>query len=215
MAFSPDGKTFLTGGYDQGRGSSDVPELPDDLERVATWVEVLTGLALDARQGHDPGPRQRGLAGAPRAAGATRRPAGNGGRAETRSHPFGIDPPARGRVLMQRERWDEAEAAFDEVVRARPYNASSRLVRGELSIARSRFREAAEDFARAEELSPTTRGCGTAGGEPAAGGRPGRLPLRLRGDAGPIQGSSRIPASRIAWLTPASTAPIPSSTCRA
>ncbi len=52
MAFSPDGQSFLTGAYDHGaRLFRNVPELPDDLERVATWVEVLTGLTLDAAKG--------------------------------------------------------------------------------------------------------------------------------------------------------------------
>ena len=80
---APTARLFLTGSYDDAaRLFRNVPELPDDLERVATWVEVLTGLTLDAEPGHDPGPRQRGLAGASRTAGATRQPAGNGGRAE-------------------------------------------------------------------------------------------------------------------------------------
>ena len=44
-------RSFLTGCDDDGRGSSHAPELPDDLERVAIWVEVLTGLRLEAEQG--------------------------------------------------------------------------------------------------------------------------------------------------------------------
>ncbi len=46
-AFSPDGRTALTWSSHQPPHLWDVPDLPDDLPRVATWVEVLTGLALD------------------------------------------------------------------------------------------------------------------------------------------------------------------------
>jgi tetratricopeptide (TPR) repeat protein len=55
---------------------------------------------------------------------------------------------------MQRGRWDAAEAAFDEVVRARPYNATSWLGRGELHMARGRFERAATDFAGAIRVQP-------------------------------------------------------------
>jgi WD40 repeat protein len=50
VAFSPDGKTILTGSDDKTARLWEVDELPDELERVATWVEVLTGLEVD-RQG--------------------------------------------------------------------------------------------------------------------------------------------------------------------
>jgi hypothetical protein len=43
-----DGKTVITGSYDRTARLWDVAaELPDDLERVANWVEALAGLTLD------------------------------------------------------------------------------------------------------------------------------------------------------------------------
>ena len=49
VAFSPDGTTVITGCWDGTARFWDVAteRLPDDLERVANWVEVLTGLTLD------------------------------------------------------------------------------------------------------------------------------------------------------------------------
>jgi eukaryotic-like serine/threonine-protein kinase len=52
VAFSPHGNDFLTAAFDyKARLYRKVPELVDDLDRVAAWVEVLTGLTLDAGRG--------------------------------------------------------------------------------------------------------------------------------------------------------------------
>jgi hypothetical protein len=48
VAFSLDGERVLTGSADKtARLFRKAPELPDDLERIATWVEVRTGLTVD------------------------------------------------------------------------------------------------------------------------------------------------------------------------
>ena len=48
VAFSPDGTSILTGCDDgKARLFSTIPELPEDLERIGVWTEVLTGLTLD------------------------------------------------------------------------------------------------------------------------------------------------------------------------
>src|SRR5262249_49775394 len=50
VVFPADGNSLITLS-DEFRRFDLPPDLPDDLDRVATWVEVITGLALDARQG--------------------------------------------------------------------------------------------------------------------------------------------------------------------
>jgi hypothetical protein len=49
VAFSPDDKSVLTGSMDTKARLWVVTNelLPDDLERVTSWVEALTGLSLD------------------------------------------------------------------------------------------------------------------------------------------------------------------------
>jgi WD40 repeat protein/serine/threonine protein kinase len=52
LSFSPDGEFLLTSCYDaKARLFSMAPGVPDDLPLVANWIEVLTGLSLDPRQG--------------------------------------------------------------------------------------------------------------------------------------------------------------------
>jgi WD40 repeat protein/serine/threonine protein kinase/tetratricopeptide (TPR) repeat protein len=149
VAFYPDGKSFLL--YDGllTRRFRTVPKLPNDLERVATWVQVVTGLTLDPQRGAiqlldnaawlERRQRLTQLGGPPEM------------EADQRLDPilFGPDPTARARAWMERGRWDAAEAAFDEAVRARPDSAAIRLERGRFEMARGRPERAAAEFGQA------------------------------------------------------------------
>ena len=152
-AFSPDGKTILTGANNTNPPRLwDVSLLPDDLPRIATWVEVMTGLELD---------EQGAVRVLDNAAWSARceRLIPLGGPPETEPEPlsdpivFGPDPAARGRALMELARWDDAEAAFNDAIRARPFNALARVERGRFHAARSQSEKAAADFEQAYILN--------------------------------------------------------------
>ncbi len=155
VAISPDGMSFLTGSRDNTmRLFRNVPELPDDLERVATWVEVLTGLTLDAGQGtiqvlDNTAWRERRQQLEERGG-----PPETGGGPRLDPFPLETDPMARSRVLIERGRFADAEAALDDLVRARSYNASSWIARGRFHFTRGQPERAAADFAVAIRLQP-------------------------------------------------------------
>jgi WD40 repeat protein/serine/threonine protein kinase/tetratricopeptide (TPR) repeat protein len=148
VAFSRDGRNLYTSS-DAVRRFQIPWELPDDLDRIGTWVEVLTGLTLDPKQGSihvldnatwlERRARLDQLGGPPEA------------RAESGLDCIlvGSDPTARVRSLLEQRRWEAAEAAFAEAARARPYNAAIWLVRGRFHIARGRPEMAAADFEQA------------------------------------------------------------------
>ena len=164
------------------------PDLPDELERVATWVEVITGLRLDKQQGL--------IQVLDNAAWLERRERlmQLGGPPETgpdqRLDPilFGPDPTARARSFMERKQWDAAEAAFDEAMRARPFNLSIVEERGDLYAKRGLWSEAAAYYARAVQQYPDVAPLHyQLADRTAPCGRPGRLPFRLFRDAGEVQ----------------------------
>jgi eukaryotic-like serine/threonine-protein kinase len=154
VAFSPDGKTILTGCADGLTRFFPIPELPEDLERATAWVEVLTGLSLDARRGSiqllDNGAwrasreRLEQLGGPPE----------TGPPRQLDPIAYGPDPTARARSWIERKCWAEAEAAFDEVVRARPLNSTVRMEQGQFFLKRSEPEKAVAAFGQAILLLP-------------------------------------------------------------
>jgi WD40 repeat protein/serine/threonine protein kinase/tetratricopeptide (TPR) repeat protein len=151
LVFSPDGRTALTATEGNEALIWDVAELPDDLPRLADWVHVITGLALD-----DQG-RLMNLEGA-----AWRerhdRLSTSGGIPESevrcRLDPihFGPEPTARARAWAEQKHWAAAEAAFTEAVNARPLDTAVLLERARFYMARSQPAKAEADYARAYAL---------------------------------------------------------------
>ena len=159
VAFSPDGKALITGSkYNSARVWA-IAELPDDLPRVTTWVELVTGLELDG-QG-----TIRGLDGSELRE-RHKRLDQEGGPLETGKNwqfepgsfnpvghsPFGSEPLARARAWIERERWAEAETTLNEVVLARPSDTDVLLERARFYAARSRPDKAGDDFVQAYVL---------------------------------------------------------------
>ncbi len=62
---------------------------------------------------------------------------------------YGKDPTARAKAWVERQRWEEAEAAFDQAVRARPHRPSVWKERGLFFVQRSKPEKAAASFYRA------------------------------------------------------------------
>jgi hypothetical protein len=118
---------------------------------MATWIEVKTGLRLDEqgsvqvldnaawRKQRDRLATQGG-------------PPDMGGLRRLDPILFGDDPTARAKAWIERERWIEAEAAFDEVVRTRPYDPAFVIERGRFHASRSQVKKAADDYVHAISL---------------------------------------------------------------
>ncbi len=153
VAFIEDGTTLFTDGV-VARLFRVPADLPDELDRVAAWVEVITGLRLDQQRGLievldnaawlERREQLMRLGGPPESA------------PEQRLDPilFGPDPAARARSFLERKDWDLAEAAFDEAMRARPFSLATVEERGDLYSRRGLWSEAAAYFATTVEKYP-------------------------------------------------------------
>src|SRR5262249_25299571 len=129
-----------------------VTELPDDLPRLREWVHACTGLAVD-EQGQvkdldgaawkERRDRLAALGGAPEA------------EPRWRLDPilFGPEPTARAGAWTEQKRWAEAEAAFNQAVAVRPFDAAVRFERAQFHASRSRPEKAEGDYARSYALS--------------------------------------------------------------
>ena len=154
VSFLPDGKTLFMGG-ELLRFFPIPPELPDRLELVATWVEVITGLRLNKEHGL--------LQVLDNATWLERREQliQLGGSPETGTEPrldpilYGPDPTARVRAFIEREQWEAAKTALDEVLSARPNNLSVLLEYGRFYAIRERWSEAATYYGTQAKEHPS------------------------------------------------------------
>ena len=157
VAFSPDGRSLLAGGSRTARIWDAPAPLPDDVPRVAAWVESVIGLSLD-EQGSiqvldDASWLERRrfleqLGGPPLADPAPR------------LDPilFGVNPEARGDGWKERDLWDRAEAAYAQAIRARPLNQSARDALARLHVARGHLNRAAATLSKAIQMMPENLG---------------------------------------------------------
>ncbi len=127
--------------------------LPDDVPRLAAWVEAATGLELDERGSVrvldraawlERRQRLEQLGGPP--------PADPAPRLDPIL--FGPDPAARGDAWKERGLWDRAEAAYAEAARARPLNRSVWYALARLHVERGHLDRAAATLAEAVRLMP-------------------------------------------------------------
>jgi tetratricopeptide (TPR) repeat protein len=156
-AFSPDGRFVLANDLRTVR-LWDVPApLPDDVPRLAAWVETATGMELDERGSiHvleravwlERRSRLEQLGGPP--------PPDPASRLDPIL--YGADPAARGDAWKQRGHWDRAEKAYAEAIRARPFERSIWDALARLHAERGRLDRAAATLADAVGRMPEDAG---------------------------------------------------------
>jgi tetratricopeptide (TPR) repeat protein len=153
VAFSPDGRFLLTSGSDAARLWDSPAPLPDDLPRLAAWVQAATGLELDERSAIRVLDRAAWLE-------RRRRLEQLGGPPPADSAPrldpivFGANPTARGDAWKERGQWDRAEDAYTEAAHARQLNPSIWEALARFYLERGRLGRAADTLLEAIRLMP-------------------------------------------------------------
>jgi tetratricopeptide (TPR) repeat protein len=153
VAFSRDGRFLLMGDYRAMRRWDAPAPLPDDVTRLAAWVEAVTGLELDERGAIRALDRSGWLE-------RRRRLEQLGGPPPADSAPrldpilFGPDPAARGDAWRERGQWNRAEAAYAEAARARPLNPTVRYALVRWHVERGHPDRAVATVAEAVRLMP-------------------------------------------------------------
>ncbi len=155
VEFSPDGTTLLAAGLGGSGRLLEVPDLPDDLEHAAVWIQAITGLDVNERGDITPLDEAAWRARRERLASLGGPPV-----LPTRSRFDPIlasaDPTARARAWADRGRWAEAEAAYDEAVSTWPDNGQIRAQRGQFLAARGQTDRAETDYVTAYSLGLDT-----------------------------------------------------------
>jgi WD40 repeat protein/tetratricopeptide (TPR) repeat protein len=163
VAFSQDGNTVI-GIYHHVQTESQLlapapvvrlwylPTLLEaDVRLIRIWIEAITGLTSNADgnieplDGSDLRDRRSRLA---RQGGAPK--VDIGWLFDPVLH--GPDPAVRARAWAERQCWDHAEVAFDEVMRAQPKVAKAWIERAEFYVARAQPEKAASSFVQAVML---------------------------------------------------------------
>ncbi len=153
VAFTPDGRSLLTSDLRTARVWDAPAPLPDDLPRLAAWVEAATGLEMDERGAIRVLDRSAWLE-------RRQRLEQLGGPPPLDPAPrldpilFGLVPTARGDAWKERGLWDRAEAAYAEAVHARPLNTSVWYALARLHVERGHLDRAAATLADAVRLMP-------------------------------------------------------------